>query len=73
MRLVWIVMPGCFFAGKGWQWQEWDQPIGKRASRFMATCKSYLPGFRLVTLEAAREDYGLTITSIPAQPGERET
>lgn len=61
MKLVWLVMPGVFFNGKGWRWEMWDQPTGARASRHMAECKSYAPGFRLVTLESAREDYGVAV------------
>lgn len=65
MKLVLIVMPGCFFSGKGWRWEVWDDRISEaRLSYFMGHCKSYAPGFRLVTLESAREDYGVVVPAV---------
>ena len=65
MDLVWIFAPGVIQRRRrDGRWEPWSMPTGKQKSEHMASCKSYAPGFRLVTLESAREDYGIKVQRI---------
>lgn len=65
MDLVWIFRLEMIHHGSDdGRWELWCGTKGKQKSSHMASCKSYAPGFRLVTLESAREDYGIKVTRI---------
>lgn len=65
MRLVCMVRPGCFDPNV--RFELYFVYDGEDAQKHLRDCHSYKPGFRFVTVEAAREDYGI---KVPARGGE---
>lgn len=57
MRLVWLGREA-FSNVKSRPWFVWDDDANKK---FLSNCNTYAPAFRLVTVESAREDYGVCV------------